>query len=222
MIRATWHFTYRLLFWALILGTLLFALLVLGLRYWVLPNIADYRADISAAISRVTGVPSKLGKIEAGWDGLRPHLKFADLTLEDERKQQGLALTEVEGTLSWWALIFGDLEFHTLEITRPELTIRRDKDGAMHVAGIKLGKKSEQSGGFGDWLLGQDEVIIRDAVVIWQDEVRGAPALKFTGVSARMVNGGVTHQIGFTATPPAELATPVDVRAELRGASLLN
>jgi uncharacterized protein (TIGR02099 family) len=221
MIRATWHFTYRLLFWSLILSTLLFAFLVLGLRYWVLPNIADYRADISAAISRVTGVPSHLGKIEAGWDGLRPHLKFADLTLEDERRQQGLALTEVEGTLSWWSLLFGDLQFHTLEITRPELTIRREKDGTMHVAGIKLGKKSEQSGGFGDWLLGQDEVIIRDAIVTWQDEVRNAPALKFTGVNARMLNGGVTHQIGFTATPPAELAAPIDVRAELRGASLL-
>jgi uncharacterized protein (TIGR02099 family) len=222
MIRATWHFTYRLLFWALILGTLLFALLVLGLRYWVLPNIADYRGNISDAISRVTGVPSKLGKIEAGWDGLRPHLKFADLTLQDERRQQGLALTEVEGTLSWWSLLFGDLQFHTLEITRPELTIRRDKDGAMHVAGIKLGKKSEQSGGFGDWLLGQDEVIIRDAIVTWQDEVRLAPPLKFTNVSARMVNGGEIHQLGFVATPPAELATPIDVRAELRGATLLN
>ncbi len=222
MIRATWHFTYRLLFWALILGTLLFALLVLGLRYWVLPNIADYRSNISSAISRVTGVPSHLGKIEAGWDGLRPHVKFADLTLQDERRQQGLALTEVEGTLSWWSLLFGDLQFHTLEISRPELTIRRDKDGAMHVAGIKLGKKSEQSGGFGDWLLSQDEVIIRDASVIWQDEVRNAPPLKFTGVSARMVNGGEIHQLGFTATPPSELATPIDVRAELRGASLLN
>ncbi len=222
MIRATWHFTYRLLFWFLIVGTLLFALLVLGLRYWVLPNIADYRTDISAAISRVTGVPSNLGKIEAGWDGLRPHLKFADLTLEDERRQQGLALTEVEGTLSWWSLLFGDLQFHTLEITRPQLTIRREKDGTMHVAGIKLGKKSEQSGGFGDWLLSQDQVIIRDAIVTWQDDVRGAPILKFTGVSARMLNGGVSHQIGFTATPPTDLATPVDVRAELRGASLLN
>lgn len=222
MIRATWHFTYRLLFWALIVGTLLFASLVLGLRYWVLPNIADYRANISSAISRATGMPSRLGQIEAGWDGLRPHLKFADLTLEDERRQQGLALTQVEGTLSWWALAFGDLQFHTLEISRPELTVRRDKDGAMHVAGIKLGKKSEQSGGFGDWLLSQDEVIIRDAIVIWQDELRAVPALRFTEVNARMVNGGVSHQIGFTAIPPGEMATPVDVRALLRGASLLN
>jgi uncharacterized protein (TIGR02099 family) len=222
MIRATWHFTSRLLIEVLIFGLLLFALLLLALRYWVLPNIGDYRADIAAAMSRAVGVPSTLGNVQASWDGLRPRLKFSDVALQGEGERQGLALTEVEGTLSWWTLLVGDLRFHSLEINRPELSVRRDKDGALHVAGIKLGKKSEQGGGFGDWLLDQEEVVIRDAVVTWQDELGNAPELKFRGMALRMQNSGSNHRLGFIATPQAELATPVEVRADMRGTSLLD
>ncbi len=223
MIRATWYFTHRLLSWTLILGLLLFALTVLGLRYWVLPNIGDYRSQIAAAMTRAIGVPSTLGTVEASWDGLRPHLKFSDISLQDERSRKGLALTELEGTVSWWALLVGELQFHSLEIKRPELTVRRDKDGALHVAGIKMGKKTEdQGGGFGDWLLAQDEVFIRDAVVTWHDELRGAPELKFNGVALRLENSGSRHLLGFTATPPTELAAPIDVRAEVHGRSLID
>jgi uncharacterized protein (TIGR02099 family) len=222
MIRATWHFTSRLLIEVLIFGALLFALLLLALRYYLLPNIGDYRADIAAAMSRAVGVPSTLGNVQASWDGLRPRLKISDVALLGEGSRQGLALTEVEGTLSWWTLFVGDLRFHSLEIKRPELTVRLDKDGALHVAGIKLGKKTEQSGGFGDWLLDQEEVMIRDAVVTWQDEFGGKPELKFSALTMRMENSGHRHRLGFTATPPAELATPITVRADMRGDSLLN
>ena len=42
---------YRVLTWSVLVLGLVFAGIVLGLRYWVLPNIESYREDIARVIS---------------------------------------------------------------------------------------------------------------------------------------------------------------------------
>ncbi|MGH8738057.1 MAG: hypothetical protein ACREVC_11925 [Burkholderiales bacterium] len=50
--------------WSALLG---FAALFLALRYWLLPHIEDYRAQIVAVISRSIGLQVRIGTIEADW-----------------------------------------------------------------------------------------------------------------------------------------------------------
>ena len=49
-----------------------FGLLILLLRYAILPNIENYRDDIAAALARTLKLPVSIRAIDAGWAGLRP------------------------------------------------------------------------------------------------------------------------------------------------------
>lgn len=59
-----------------LLVAILACLLLLALRYWILPDIGKYRSDIAAAMTRVAGQPVRIDSIRANWDGLRPHLSM--------------------------------------------------------------------------------------------------------------------------------------------------
>ena len=57
----------------------LYFVLALGLlvvRFWVLPTIGAYKADIEAAASRALGEQVEIAEIEADWHGLHPRLAY--------------------------------------------------------------------------------------------------------------------------------------------------
>ncbi len=193
-----------------------FAGVFLTLRYWLLPNIERYRGDIVAVLSREIGLPVKIGAISAEWQGLRPELHFADVRLYDAQGREALVLPAVDNAVAWSSLLHLDLRLHSLTIEGPRLSVRRDAQGAITIAGIKLGGERAE-GGFAAWLLNQREVVVRDAEIQWIDDKRGAPPLLLSALNLRLRNAGARHQIGFTARPPKELGADLDVRALLSG-----
>jgi uncharacterized protein (TIGR02099 family) len=194
------------------------AVAVLALRYWLLPGVERYRDDIVAAVSRTVGHPVKMGAIEAGWSGLRPQLSVSDLRIYDEGGREALVLPSVENVLSWRSLVSGQVRLHTLVIDSPRLAVRRDAKGGLHVAGMALSAKPE-GGGFLEWLLAQNEIVVRDAEIEWIDEGRGAPPLALSHLELRLKNAGPRHFAGLSARPPAELGSSLDLRAEFAGRS---
>jgi uncharacterized protein (TIGR02099 family) len=192
---------------------------VLSLRYWVLPNIESYRTDIATAITGAAGQRVTIAGIVADWEGLRPHLVLRDVQVYDQRGRQALILNQVEATLSWWSLLVGELRLDALEIAHPGLAVRRDVSGLVYVAGIAV-NRTDQESTFPDWVLKQGRIEIRDATVLWQDELRGAPPLVLSKLNLRIENHGKRHNFGLQAVPPAELAKPIDLRGELKGATV--
>ena len=108
---------YRAALYALIASVLLVAALVLGLRYWVLPNIDDHRLAIAAAISRAANQRITIGSIQGEWDGLRPRLILQDVRIYDRTGVERLALESVDSTVSWASLLAGEPRFYSIEIT---------------------------------------------------------------------------------------------------------
>lgn len=200
-------------------GALTVAALVLSLRYWFLPNIESYREDIAAAVSRAASVRITIGRITADWDGMRPHLKLDDVSVYDKAGRKALDLSRVESTIAWRSLAALTLHFHSLDIYRPALDVRRDARGVLSVAGIELETDDRKGGGFSEWLLQQPDVEVHGARVSWTDELRRAPPLALSEVSLHMVNRGSRHRFGLRALPPAELAGPIDLRGDVRGNS---
>lgn len=211
---------YRILTWAVLVVGFAFAAIVLSLRYWVLPNIEHYRGDIAQAVSQAAHQRITIGKISANWDGIRPDLVLENVTLFDAANRPALELARVDNTLSWLSLLTFDLRFHSLEIHRPMLTIKRDAAGTIWIAGIALSQRPEADGGAVDWLLRQREIVVRDAEISWLDEMRGAPQLDLKHVELKVENRGDSHRFGLRAVPPPQLASPLDLRGDLRGDSV--
>lgn len=195
-----------------------FALTILALRYWVLPDIERWREDIVAELSRTIGLPVRIGAIETDWAGLAPRILISDVRLYDRDGREALVLPEVENVVSWHSLAARELRLASFVVEGPRLAIRRDAKGAITVGGIEV--SGDEGGRFSEWVLGQSEIVIRDAVVTWTDEMRGAPPLALQSLNFRLRNDGERHAIGLSARPPRHLGPGVELRAELFGRSL--
>lgn len=196
-----------------------FAVLLLTVRFWILPKVEEHRDEIAAAVARAIGKPVKIGTIEAGWLGLRPQISLSDVRILDAQGNEALVLPSVENVISWRSLLYRELRLHALVIDAPRLTVRRDPSGAVYIAGLKLGDRSGEQG-LTDWVLGQDEIVVRNAEIEWRDEKRGAPPLALAALNLRLRNSGDEHAVGLVARPPAQLGSRLEVRAELAGRSL--
>lgn len=209
----------RIAGWAAVGAYFAFALLLLVLRYAVLPQIESYRGDVETALSRALKLPVSIRAIEAGWAGLRPRLAIRGFDIRDAAGRPALGFDNVEAELAWSSLWHFGLRLHRLEIVAPDLDIRRDAAGHYFVAGLEMAADSSESG-FSDWLLAQDRIVVREATIRWHDELRAAPVLALKRLNFNLQNSGNRHRFGFTAEPPAELAARLDVRGDFRGADL--
>jgi uncharacterized protein (TIGR02099 family) len=210
--RASHHvlgFTVKLA----LLAYFLFCIVFLFLRYAILPNIDYYKADIEHQASRALGSQVAITRIYASWRGLRPNLFLGDVILRDARGRQVLSLPSVSATLSWWTVLALSPRFESLEITRPDLDVRRRPDGKLSVAGIVLESRGGDGNG-ADWLLSQREIVIREGRVRWTDERRGTPELALDKLDLQLLNQWNAHRMALRATPPVALSGPVDVRAD--------
>lgn len=196
-------------------GWLLFVVLVLGLRYSILPRVAEYRAEVERVASVAVGQPVQVGRLTARWRGLNPELVLDEVGILDARGVPALTLARVEGALSWSSLWRGRPVLDLLSLERPVLHVRRDAGGRLSIAGIAA--EGEGDPAFAEWLLEQRRIRIHDATIVWEDVARRAPPLVLEDLQFGLDNSGRLHRFGLSAAPPAELAARLDLRGEVRG-----
>ena len=203
-------------FWLIYFG---FVVLVLALRYSVLPQIEDYRPRIERLVSQALGQSISIGRIEASWEGINPDLTLLDVRVADGEGRPALAFSRIEAVLSWWSLPSAQLKLRLLRIDQPTLNLRRAGDGSIFIAGIPLSSRQSDSD-VSDWILAQRRIRIRGATLVWQDELRKAPELVLEDLDLALDNDGNRHRFGLTARPPEALASPIDVRGDFRGSDI--
>src|SRR6266436_5640798 len=213
--QSRWRAAARIAGWALLALYFLFAAALLSLRYWILPKVAEYRGDVEQYASKALGQRVTIGAIEADWQGLRPELLLANVTVFDHDGRAALSLPAVEATLAWISALVGSPRFYSLVFDRPKLEIRRDEAGKFYVAGIELHAQQAGDAGIAQWVLSQREIVIRDASLTWDDKLRGAPLLELPAFNFVLRHGFLGHRFAFKAKPPPELASALDVRGEL-------
>ena len=190
------------------------------MRYWYVPHAGDYRDKITALISSTADTPITIGEVKGNWSGWRPALEFKSVTVLDPNNRPAIKLDRIYGVLSWWSLLYGSIEFYRLEIDRPTLAIRRDKNGALFLAGIKLPQGDPTDGsGLADWLLKQRSLAISNATLSWQDAMVSDQALVLTDGGFLLENRGDQHNFGLAARPPDEIANPIAVSGNVQGKS---
>jgi uncharacterized protein YhdP len=189
-LRVSTLWVYRAITWSVLVAGLIFAGVVLALRYWVLPNVEHYREDIARIVSEKAGQKVTIGRISANWDGLRPQLMLEQVTVYDGAGRPALELSRVDHTLSWLSIPTLQLRFYSLEIHSPTLNIRRDLQGKLSVAGMELTGR-EKGGGFADWLINQRKIEIRDATSCGSTKCARAQ-LVLKSVACRSSTGAAT------------------------------
>ena len=212
----------RISFWCVFAATVLFVGAVAIARFWLIPNADSFRPRVVSELSRLTGQRVVIGGFEAGWNGWSPELKLTRLQIMDARGKPLLVLPDVETTVSWRSLFLFEPRLSALTIRAPRLVVRRTAQNSLTVAGIDVDLSSQSEGdpGIVDWLLKQRLVQIIGGEIEWQDDWRKLPPLRLSNVNIRLLNSGSQHNIGVTAVPPAELASPIDLRGKFSGSDL--
>jgi len=205
------------LLWTIII---VIAAVVLGLRYFVLPNIQQYKPTIAQEASQAAGQKVTIGDIKASWDGLHPHLDLYQVDLYDAQNRSALSLDHIETSLSWLSLVLGEPRLSSIVVHHPKLTIRRETDGTLFVAGMSMSGPSKPA--FPNWLLRQANVDVLDASVVWQDELRHAPPLALEKLTFSLSSPPWEsfigrHRFGLQATPSVGASQPIDIRGSVLG-----
>lgn len=209
--RGMWRLL-QLVIRTLVIAYFVFCSVFLGLRYGVLPNIGHYKPDVEQMASRALGQPVSIARIEVSWWRLTPRLALTDVVIHDALGTVALRLPKVSAALSWWSVAAGQIRLAALEIDRPDLDIERKADGRLYVAGIAMDSQKNSDSQGADWVLLQHQIVIRNGRLRWTDKLRNAAPLVLENVNLKLENGWQRHAFALTATPPAALAEPLDLR----------
>lgn len=197
-------------------------IVALAFKFWLMPNISSYGGLLEDQASKALGQPVEVGVLEADWSGLSPRVILRDVQVRapaGSSQPAPLHLPRVEASLSWLSLALLDLRLARLNLEQPQLFMHRDKAGVITVAGIVVNQPGE-SGPFPDWLLKQPRIIIKDAEIIWRDELLDAPELRLSGVRLLLENRFGRHRFGGIAQPTAAAARRIELRGDLKGRRL--
>ncbi|MGA9165405.1 MAG: YhdP family protein [Thiobacillus sp.] len=182
--------------------------------FWVLPNIAEHRETVAQLMSRALGQRVTLEAVSGEWRQARPEFHLRGVRLYDRQDRSALYLPELDAAFAWRSLLFLEPRFNRIELQGLTLGVRRARDGNFYVGGIPVNPAAPDSG-FSSWLLRQGQVHVDQATLTWLDEVRGAPPLILTAVDFTLTKSLRNHRLELHATPPASLARPLTIDAQM-------
>ncbi|CAM3760310.1 YhdP family protein [Bordetella tumulicola] len=215
----------RCLYWSGITVYFVAAATLLGLRYWILPNIDQWRPKIEAYASDALGTRVEIGHLKASWRGLNPSLQLTSLTIDDPHAESVLSLPTVSAVLGWRSVLVMEPRLLSLRVDGAQLWARRDATNHLWIAGQSIDLKALSDTSDADdkgrspllrWLAAQRDLALVGATVHWQDDLRQAPEVVLNNVSLRFYNGLLSHRFALNAEPPAALARALTVRGNLK------
>ncbi|HKE40699.1 MAG TPA: YhdP family protein [Casimicrobiaceae bacterium] len=199
-----------------------FCVSLLLLRYVGLPWIESNRDQLARLLSSKIGHPVEISTLTTGWDGWNPTLDLRGFRLIDpDNGAELISLPAVRLVIAWTSLLFVDLRMKELAIEGPQLIVRRDADGVLHVAGATFDPALRTSDRpLAQWVLRQPRILIHDATIVWRDELANSSELVVERVELRLEDRFGHHRFGLKGIPPPQLAAPVDFRGDVSDLSL--
>ncbi|MDO8459351.1 MAG: YhdP family protein [Burkholderiaceae bacterium] len=191
----------RVAFWLVASAWIALVIVWGALHFVIVPRIAEFRPVLEQQVTRMLGVTVRIGAITSRSNGLIPSLELTDVSFFDPQGREALKLPSVLAALSARSLM--GLGFEQLTVDRPELEVRRGKDGRIWIAGLTLPGGSSDTTAGSDWVFSQPELVIRHGTVTWIDEMRDVPPLALTDVDWVLRNQGRSHAVRLDANPPA-------------------
>lgn len=214
-------FLFRLLGLGLLAAYFFLAASFLGLQYWVLPQIDQWRPQIAQLLSTSLGMQVTLDKVAADWTRLNPVLELSGVALTDRHQRAVLRLPHVQAVVSWRSLFDWSPRFQRIEATGLDLRIRRDQQRQFWVLGrsFELSEAPEEED-FNinrsalAWLVEQRQIVLNGSTLRWLDETRSSMPLVLRQVDLKLTSQGQEHYLSLSATPPPGLGGAFDARGQ--------
>ena len=189
-----------------------FVIVLLGVRSFVLPRADEHREWLVQRLSQAAGVPVSIGRLQADWPGIALRVQAFDLNVGEGPSP--LRVERIEAELAWSSLLTGLPNFHRITLISPDVSVVRDGDGRMHVAGMPM-SGSDGDGGVAAWLFEQGEFVIENARLAWDDRLRGAPLLELEHFGLRVVRTAGRYRFGLEGRPDVAIAQRISLRGDL-------
>ena len=202
------------------------AILVLAVKYVLLPNLQGYQGEIISRVAAATEMDVSASAIRGGWSGFRPYVDLENVVFREIASSEApdrvagaeaLKLPRMTASLSWWSLLIGQIRFVDVNLDGPELALSRGKDGLVYFAGRALNAptKQQDDGRLVEWLLEQPGVEIQRATLAWTDQLSPGKTLLFTDLGLHIEKGLNGLAFGLVATPPLALGHKLEARGAL-------
>ena len=180
----------------------------LGVRYWILPNINQWREPLQRELSQHLPVQVELGEIQAQWRGRHPRISLRNTTLRDTDGSPLLKIPTLDVVLAWSSFFGGQPQFLVLQADGLAVSLKRDVQDRIFLVGYDVapGERSENGHGEGDgfvhWLAQQGDIRLNNARIVWHDESRSAPPLELQDVAMAIRQEDGEHIFSVLARPP--------------------
>lgn len=223
MVKKSLLWLYRTLFITVSVLLIIISVIVLGLRYIIIPHIEDYKDQLAQKLSSALHQKVTISQMSTSWSGINLLLSLRGVSIYDAENRPALTLEHIETSLSWLSIPLMEPHLASLVIHEPMLIVRREKSGVLYVAGIAMGGASKPE--FANWALRQSKINIVDAKVLWQDDFRDAPPLTFNQLNVEISNPAWEmlrshHYFGLKAIPSAGSSYPIDIRGDVFGSDV--
>ena len=153
--------------WGLLVAGLLLGMAWATLHFWIVPRIAEFRPALETMARQALGVPVRIGGLAAHSTGWVPSFELRDLALLDPQGHATLRLPKAWVAISLRSAL--RLRLDQLVLDAPELDIHLNAQGQWRVAGLPWDHGSAESVA-ADWLFSQREVVVRGAMLHWEQE----------------------------------------------------
>jgi uncharacterized protein (TIGR02099 family) len=220
MIKKSLLWVYHTTLWLTGIVTLAILIAVLTVQFYIFPNIDKYKGKIATFASQVAKQKVVIGNIKADWQGINPHLSLSNIDVFDAQNRLALQLKNTDASITWLSILRLEPYLSHLTFYTPELITRRDSTGEIFVAGISMSGQSNAE--LPNWLLRQHKVEVRNAKVVWLDEMRGAPAISLDHINLeistplwRSLIGN--HRITISALPSIGTNKPITFNGNIYG-----
>lgn len=204
----------------------LIVIVVLGLRYWLLPHVDQWRAPVAQVLSVATNSQIHIGKLSAQWDGLLPEITIYDLQVQDRQLNQSIQIPKMTARIKWQSIWARQIQFSYLRIDDLQFELWRDPEQKLHFAGQTLNAETFNNNnnqidpGLMKWLVQQDQIELKNAQLIWRDRSRDLMPLRIKGMDGVLRFQKEELQFDVVASPQVGLGQSVQLRGQLTRASL--
>ncbi len=192
-------------------GGLIVIALLLGVLRFGLPAVAEHRVEVEQWVSDMLQRPVRIDSLRAYWRGWTPELEVYGLRLH--RVGDTGASAEPAITFDKVRISIDPLESlkarrllpRAITIMGASLTVKRFRDGSIHVAGMQRteGATPQQTPAeLSAWLLKEGNLIFDATTVHWVDTRRGGPPILLTSARVELSNRGDSHRLSGTFRLP--------------------